>query len=200
MISKLIEDFLEKSGYLLLPSPQPNPLGYNDLLILMHEDTIDPQVDPQAIHCFMGLPNTSVSRTVIKPKSEFTLVHHVGVGPIHWINRARKSHHFFTFGSALSAEHQQESTVYWFQSSVPILVLRNNEDVGSQFAEEAEAMLARQQAHSGLNDVQFWAELALKSPKELYLQTLNYVMDHNTKGGNDLLSQCVQTELARFKD
>jgi hypothetical protein len=188
---------LEQWGFLRLPAPYPTSLGAGGLLVLIHDNVPNQQFDPQGIHCMLRVPDGSMSLTVLRAGGKLRSLHQVGAGEIRLVDAARESHRFFTFGGTVSPEHDSEESVYYFKSSAPILSLNGNE-LESQLAVEAEAMLAVERAHSRLDDATFDAHIADQKADDLYRRVLQYVVDRHTVGSQNALYHAVQAELKRL--
>lgn len=186
---------LEQWGYLLLPPPHPNSLGFGGLLVLIRDTPVEALFCPRTIVCNLGTsgapPVRSALTTGIKPSE----LQQVGAGAIRVTGTAGEMQHFFSFGGTVSAESYTNETVYFFHSPAPILALRGH-DVASQFAAEAEAWLALEQARLQLKDEPFSAYLAELTAPKLYAQALQHVVNVHVPHVDEELLHAVKAEQA----
>ena len=186
MDEQTIFRMVNTEGYHLLERLHPHCPGYSGLLVAIRKTPTKQHFDPESIGLCLSESHQKVGMVKLVLASPFSGVQQICPGRITLHDRIDKRAYFFVYGGTLEAISRDETTVYSFQSSAPILAISAGlEGVPEQLASETEAILAKMHAKWGLNDQGFMQHLVQIDPLVLYSATIRFI--HNTYQKNPAL-------------
>lgn len=181
-------NILEILGYFTLPPRHEYCIGYTGLLILMRQNPVGRQVaiDPRTVHLRLLDWDGKAHLTTFKNTTPFPMSRIVCPGRITIQDRAGQHFSFFVFGGSLEAHDETPNEkVYTLHSTAPVLELTAWKiTLANQFANEVEARWAELQMSWGLDDENFWRQLAKVRPFLLYAASLQAVLTRYEQGSN----------------
>lgn len=178
MLDEAMLNKLETVGYHTPPPPHKSAPGHTGLMVLLHQQPIETDFDPQSIHLKVHNWDGTVHWTTFEIDTAFPSERSICPGKAIVSSRSGDEVSFFVFGGKLEGMLMAGKTLYSVQSSAPILSLTHQiHDVDTQLAVEAEALLAQVQAELGWPDQPYWHRLIEIDPFQLYIASINTILN-----------------------
>lgn len=172
---------LEALGYYTLPPRHEHCIGHTGLLVLMRSRPLinDVSFDPQSIHLRLLDWDGKAHWTIFKATTPFPMSRVICPGFVTVCDQNGKKAVFFSFGGSLEAQDEAPGEkVYALRSSAPVLELTDDKvTVADQMVYEVEALWAKLKAVWGLSDERFWRYLTRIHPFQLYVTSVQAVLD-----------------------